>query len=95
MKNLICLFMAFCATLCLFMAGCAVTTTIKTDPNGTYTVRSKSDALVVMERSKDDDLKITVDNRGRPGLLEQILGIAVTRTTVDVNVGDDDDDDND
>ena len=53
-------------------AGCAVTTLVTTPTGDIYTVRSKSDALVELA---EGDKKITVDNRGRPGMVEQALGI--------------------
>lgn len=59
-------------TIIFFCAGCAVTTTA-TMPNGDiYKIKSKRDALVEVT---DGDKKITVDNRGRPGMVEQALGI--------------------
>ena len=42
-----------------------------------YVVSSKSDALV--ELTQKDGTKITVDNRGRPGLFEQLLGVILMR----------------
>lgn len=64
-------FIVFVAII-LVCAGC-VTTTLVTTPSGDiYTVKSKSDALVELT---EGDNKITVDNRGRPGMIEQALGI--------------------
>jgi len=51
-----------------------------TDPDGkTWTVNSKSDALVQI---KTKDTEATVDNRGRPSTMENILGLALTKTNV-------------
>ncbi|KKL76028.1 hypothetical protein LCGC14_2048950 [marine sediment metagenome] len=61
--------------LTLFLAACAsgnIITTIKMpDKKEVYEVSSKSDALVSIEKN---GVKVTVDNRGRPGFFEQLLG---------------------
>lgn len=66
--------------LLLTLSGCVgfgnVTSTL-TLPNGEkYVVNSKPDALVEFEQK---GRKVTVDNRGRPGLIEQILGAIFLR----------------
>ncbi len=58
------------------LAGCAglgqVTTTV-TLPNGEiFTVISKSDALVEFQQG---DTKGKVDNRGKPGMIEQAIAL--------------------
>ena len=58
----------------LTLSACAgnIISTIKMpDKTEVYEVSSKSDALVTIERN---GVKVTVDNRGRPGMFEQILG---------------------
>ncbi len=61
--------------LALFLAACAsgnIITTIKMpDKKEVYEVSSKSDALVSIEKN---GVKVAVDNRGRPGFFEQLLG---------------------
>lgn len=59
----------------VLLSGCSLTRTITTvtTPKGEiYTVSSKSDALVELH---GDGWKLIVDNRGRPGMIEQALGI--------------------
>ena len=56
------------------LSACAgnIRTTIKMpDTKKLYEVSSKSDALVTIVR---DGVTVTVDNRGRPGFFEQLLG---------------------
>ncbi len=61
--------------LSIVLSGCTFFQTITTVtlPNKkVYTVKSKSDSLVEWTDGKN---KITVDLRGRPGMIEQALGI--------------------
>ena len=56
------------------LSACAgnIRTTIKMpDTKKRYEVSSKSDALVTIVRN---GVTVTVDNRGRPGFFEQLLG---------------------
>lgn len=69
--------------LALSMSGCALfdtrINTIVTMENGSIIeVKSKSDALVIFEA---EGRKLTVDNRGRPGVIEQFLGAAILRSS--------------
>ena len=61
--------------LTLSLMACAsgnIISTIKMpDKAEVYEVSSKSDALVSIEKN---GVKVTVDNRGRPGFFEQLLG---------------------
>ena len=60
--------------LAFFLPACAgnIITTIKMpDKKEIYEVSSKSDALVEITKN---GVKVTVDNRGRPGFFEQLLG---------------------
>jgi len=67
--------MKIIALLAFFaLSACAgnIRTTIKMpDKKEVYEVSSKSDALVSIEKN---GVKVTVDNRGRPGFFEQLLG---------------------
>ena len=63
------------------LSACAgnIMTTIKMpDTKKLYEVSSKSDALVTIVR---DGVTVTVDNRGRPGFFEQLLGAMFLRTS--------------
>ena len=40
-----------------------------------YTVEALKDDLVSFKLSKDGDIEFSVDGRGRPGMIEQALGI--------------------
>ncbi|HEC61066.1 MAG TPA: hypothetical protein ENI27_02300 [bacterium] len=65
----------------LALSACAgnIKTTIKMpDTQKLYEVSSKSDALVTIVR---DGVTVTVDNRGRPGFFEQLLGAMFLRTS--------------
>ncbi len=71
------------------LSGCAlfdtrINTVVTMDDGRTMEVKSKSDAIVVFE---ENGKKLTVDNRGRPGVIEQFLGAAIlksnTRQTTD------------
>ena len=69
--------------LALFPASCAAGNTLTTiwGPGGKdiiLKVSSSSDAVVIIDYK---GLKGTIDNRGRPGIIEQLLGA----TAVDVN----------
>jgi len=68
-KSIICIF------IIALLSGCSLiqtTTTVITPEGDIYTVKSKSDALVEFQEA---DRKILVDLRGRPGMIEQALGI--------------------
>jgi len=74
--------------LIVMLTGCGgfgnVKTTI-TDPEGkVWTDDSKSDALVSIK--KKDGTELVIDNRGRPGLLESALGLALTKTNVNLGL---------
>lgn len=65
------------------MAGCAAITTIIEDPQGeTWTVVSKKDALVKLEK---DNIKIEVNNQGKPGIFENLMGIMLMKTEVNLS----------
>ena len=74
-------------TLFLFLClGCAASNIISTVtlPGGdTYKVSSKSDSVVEFQNG---DKKILVDNRGRPGLIEQVLTMGIVNLP-DVDIG--------
>ena len=52
-------------------AGCTVKTQIIEPDGSTYTIKSDTDALVVM---KGRDWEATIDNRGKPNIFESLLG---------------------
>lgn len=61
--------------LVIFLSGCTwfeVKTTIITPKGDIYTIISKPDAMVELS---EGDIRVVVDNRGRPGMVEQALGI--------------------
>jgi len=68
------------------LSGCGlmnVKTEIK-DPDGrVWEISSKSDALVQI---KTKDTEIITDNRGRPGTLETIMGLALTKTNINLGL---------
>lgn len=79
-KSIICIF------IIALLSGCSlvpITTTVITPLGDIYTVKSKSDALVEFQ---DGNKKLIVDNRGRPGMIEQALGIMFMNLP-DVTVG--------
>lgn len=70
----------------VILSGCSLTrtiTTVTTLKGEIYTVSSKSDALVEFH---GDGWKLIVDNRGRPGMIEQALGIMFL-SLPDVTIG--------
>jgi len=71
----------------LFTIGCASVKTTITNPQGeTYIVQSKKDALVTM---KKDGVELIVDNRGKLGLFENLMGIIFMKTDIELkNKGD-------
>lgn len=52
------------------LAGCATESRVVLPNGDTYTVRSQHDAKVDFQQA---DIKISVDNRGRAGLIEQVV----------------------
>lgn len=69
--------------LLVFLIGCAAIRTTITDPQGeVYVVMSKKDALVTMEK---DGVKLTVDNRGKMGLFENLMGVLLMKTDVEIS----------
>lgn len=67
-----------------FLFGCATKSTVTLPSGDVYAVKSKHDSLVEFQ---DGEKKIVVDNRGRPGMIEQVLG-AIFVNLPDVKVGD-------
>ena len=63
----------------LFYSGCATgsskaTVILPMDDSREYVILSKSDALVEFEKNEKGEIKMKVDNRGRPSLLEKLMG---------------------
>lgn len=66
----------------LLVAGCATIKTTVTDPQGkVYVVESKKDALVTY---KKDDVNLVVDNRGKMGIFENLMGIMLMKTEINL-----------
>jgi len=66
----------------LFTIGCASVKTTITNPQGeVWIVQSKKDALVKLEK---EGVKIEVDNRGKLGLFENLLGIIFMKTDIEL-----------
>lgn len=64
------------------LVGCAsIRTTIENPQGEIFTIISKKDALVTYKQNK---VEITVDNRGKLGLFENLLGIIVMKTDVEL-----------
>lgn len=64
------------------LTGCASVETMVVDPQGeTYTVRSKRDACITM---KKDGVELIVDNRGKMGLFENLMGILLMKTDINL-----------
>lgn len=65
--------------LSLGLSACStVTTEIIPGDGPTIMIKSKPDALVQL---KEKGRTITVDNRGRPGFIEQIISAIILRPT--------------
>lgn len=58
--------------LALFLTSCTITRKVIMPDGGVYIVKSQKDDLVVFKKG---DVEFTVDGRGRPGMIEQALGI--------------------
>lgn len=68
--------------LLVLMVGCASVKTVVTNDDGiTYTVYSKKDALVVL---KQGNTELTVDNRGKMGIFENLMGIMLMKTEINL-----------
>jgi len=68
--------------LLIITIGCASVKTTITDPQGeTYTIQSKKDALVVL---KQGDTELTVDNRGKMGIFENLMSIMLMKTDINL-----------
>ena len=69
--------------LLVFMVGCAsVKTTITNPQNEVWIVQSKKDAMVTL---KQGDTELTIDNRGKPGIFENLMGIMLMKTEVNLS----------
>lgn len=76
--------MVYCKWLFLIIfilsIGCTSIKTTITDPNGqVYIVESKKDALVTFHK---DNVNLVVDNRGKMGVFENLMGIMLMKTEV-------------
>lgn len=70
-------------SLILLLMGCVVTREVIL-PDGTiYTVKAQTDDMISF---KNDNIEIKIDGRGRPGIIEQALGIMFMNLP-DVSIG--------
>lgn len=69
--------------LILLIAGCASIVTTVEDPHGkTWTVVSKKDSFVKLEKN---GVKLEVNNQGKPGIFENLMGIMLMKTEVNLS----------
>lgn len=54
----------------ILLMGCTSTTIITDRVGGVFTVESQKDAIVIF---KDESVTVTVDNRGRPSTLDELI----------------------
>ena len=66
----------------LSLTACSVTRQVIMPDGSTYIMKSQKDDLVTLKKG---DVEFTVDGRGRPGMIEQALGIMFMNLP-DVNV---------
>ena len=59
------------ALLCLLLVGCSATTHVELEDGNKIKVKSTRYALVEVKRQGTE---VTIDNRGRPGFIEQVFG---------------------
>ncbi len=64
--------------IAVLFSSCTVKTQITDEEGASYTVRSKGDALV---RVEEQGRTVTVDNRGRPGIIEQVFSAIFMRAS--------------
>lgn len=68
--------------LLVLAVGCAAVETTITNPQGDmWIVQSKRDACVTM---KKDGVELIVDNKGKLGLFENLMGIIFMKTDVEI-----------
>ncbi len=68
--------------LLVLAVGCAAVETTITSPQGDmWIVQSKRDACVTM---KKDGVELIVDNKGKLGLFENLMGIIFMKTDVEI-----------
>jgi len=56
--------------LSMLLMGCTSTTLITDRSGGVFKVESQKDAIVTF---KDENVAVTVDNRGRPSTLDELI----------------------
>ncbi|MCK5019577.1 MAG: hypothetical protein KAS32_21140 [Candidatus Peribacteraceae bacterium] len=56
--------------LLMFLTGCTSTTVITDRSGGIFQIESQKDAIVTF---KDESVVVTVDNRGRPSTLDELI----------------------
>ena len=86
MRIMILLQRHFSLIVLLALAGCSVHTKVIMPDKTVYEVVSKKDALVEFQQG---EISVKVDNRGRPGMIEQALGIMfMNLPSVEIGVND-------
>ena len=69
--------------LVFLIAGCTTITTTIEDPHGEiWTVVSKKDSLVKLEK---DGVKVEVNNQGKLGIIESIFGVLIMKTDIEIS----------
>lgn len=73
--------------MALFLFGCTVKTQIIEPDGSIYTIKSRSNAIVIIE---EKGKKVTVNNQGKPTLFEAIITMMFmdSNITTDVIEGD-------
>ena len=72
--------------LCLFLTACSVTREVIMPDQTVYTVKAQKDDMVTFKKG---DIEIIVDGRGRPGMIEQALGVMfMNLPDVEIGTGD-------
>jgi len=72
--------------LCLWLCSCSVTREVIMPDQTIYTIKAQKDDMVTFKKG---DIEIMVDGRGRPGMIEQALGVMfMNLPDVEIGTGD-------
>ena len=72
--------------LCVFLTACTIKREIIMPDQTIYTVKAQKDDMVTFKKG---DIEIMVDGRGRPGMIEQALGVMfMNMPDVEIGTGD-------
>lgn len=74
------------AIIVLLFTACSIKREVIMPDKSVYIVKTQKDDLVTFKLSKDGDIEMSVDGRGRPGMIEQALGIMFMNLP-DVEIG--------